>query len=251
MERVKNILSYICPIIVETTKGEVTPYLEVLKSKGKYHLNSSYVNYSYGSLHTVFEKAFEKTQINNYSFRNILVLGMGAGSVISLLRNKYRIEAPITAIEKDGVVIDLAKKYFNINNFQNLNIVHDDAFQFVAKSQNKYDLIIIDLSIESIVPEKFASLEFLANLQKISAESSCFFYNKMTDEQKNQNEAIQLLSDFQQFFPGTHIIKINRQGWENSLFYCNSISKKNIAINYAPKPSKQLFNPNLQQPAFG
>jgi tRNA1(Val) A37 N6-methylase TrmN6 len=86
------------------------------------YLNSKNANYSFDGLHIIFNQLFQKIDINKFEFRNILILGMGAGSIISLLRDKYNISCPITAIEKDEVVIELAKKYFNIDKYKSLTI---------------------------------------------------------------------------------------------------------------------------------
>ena len=40
MKKIKTLLSFLQPVIVETRKGSVTPYLEITKSNGKYVLNS-------------------------------------------------------------------------------------------------------------------------------------------------------------------------------------------------------------------
>ena len=36
MKRIKNIVSYLYPIVIEARNGKVTNYLEVVKSKGQY-----------------------------------------------------------------------------------------------------------------------------------------------------------------------------------------------------------------------
>ena len=135
-------VSYLYPVVVEKRKGTVTPYLEVIKSNRKYLLNSENANYSYGGLHVLFNKFFKQIGIKKYDIKSVLVLGMGAGSVVSLLRQKYKIDCAITAIEKDEVVIELAKKYFEIEKYNPLNIVNADAFEFVNTTYKKYDLII-------------------------------------------------------------------------------------------------------------
>lgn len=130
-------VSYLYPVIVEKRKGTVTPYLEVVKSNGKYVLNSDNANYSYGGLHALFNAFFKRIAIKKYDIKSVLVLGMGAGTVVSLLKQKYKIDCYITAVEKDDVVIELAKKYFEIEKFKALNIVNDDAFEYVKTTHKK------------------------------------------------------------------------------------------------------------------
>jgi spermidine synthase len=201
----------------------VTPYLEVIQTRGKYVLNSKNANYSFDGLHIIFNQLFQKIDINKFEFRNILILGMGAGSIISLLRDKYNISCPITAIEKDEVVIELAKKYFNIDKYKSLTIKKTDAFDYVINTENKYDLIISDLFVDNNVPKIFTSHAYLKNLKRISTESSCIMYNKMTESAIHKKELQELLKDFEYTFPGTEVHKFNIYHSENSVLYYNSL----------------------------
>jgi len=242
-KNIKKIVSYVYPFVVEARKGEVTPYLEVAKSRGKYVLNTHNVNYSYDGLHKIMDQLFKHIKLQNYSFNNILILGMGAGSIISILRDKYKINSPITAIEKDKTVIDLAAKYFNIKRFEHLKIVHQDAFDFVKTNNEKFDLIISDIFINDNVPTKFASKEYLMNLRKIASSSCIVAYNKMTQEQYHKEELVELLFDFNEVFPKCELLKFYAYESENSILYSNTIpvpKKKTEKASYLESQSVQM-----------
>ncbi len=220
--RLKHILSFFYPLVVEAVDGDVTPFLEITRYKGKYHLNSRNANYSFGSLHAIFDGLFRQMHVGKYHFENILILGMGGGSIVSLLRNTYNITAPITAVEKDPVVIDLATRYFNIDHYRDLTIVEADAFDFVCTSRDSYDLVIVDLFIDAIVPGIFASSGFLTHLRRISSDASCVIYNKMTEEREHKSEFMELSETFGRLFPGYKVIKVEANQSENSLLYFNT-----------------------------
>ena len=59
IRRAKKIISYVYPIVFEHEKGEIVPCVEVRANMGKLTLDGNHVNYSFGSLHTVFDKTFE------------------------------------------------------------------------------------------------------------------------------------------------------------------------------------------------
>lgn len=223
MERIRNIASFLYPIMVEARNGKVTNYLEVMKSNGKYVLNSQNANYSFGGVHILFDQLFQKINIKRYDFKNVLILGMGAGSIISLLQEKYHINCPITAVEKDEVVIELAKKYFSIEKYRALTIVNADAFEYVKTTMNKYDLIISDLFIEWDVPKIFASNEYLINLKRISDNKACVIYNKMTELAIHKKEFIDLSEDFENVFQGSEIHTVIANESENSILYYNTL----------------------------
>lgn len=223
MKRIKNFVSFIYPLMVEARNGQVTNYLEVIKSNGKYVLNSLEANYSFGGVHIIFDKLFQRINIRQYDFKNVLVLGMGAGSVIKLLQEEYDINCSITAVEKDGVIIELAKKYFSIDKYKSLTIVNADAFEYVDTTTNSYDLIISDLFVEFNVPEKFASQEYLMNLKRISNDKACVIYNKMTELAIHKRELNYLYDDFERIFPGSEIHRLYVNESENSILCSNTL----------------------------
>lgn len=225
MDKIRNLASYIYPLTVEKRRGDLNPYLEVVKFKGKYILNAQTVNYSFGGLEFVFERLFEKVEIQNLDFKRVLILGMGGGTIISLLRNKYHKRCSITTVEKDAVIIELARRYFGIEAYPDLSIIESDAFDYVSKTADTFDLIISDLFIESNVPDVFATPEYLKNLQRITHPQCCVIYNKMTGKSFHKKEFLELNKNFESCFQGTVIHKFNFYGSENSLLYYCTLPK--------------------------
>jgi spermidine synthase len=175
----KNLLSYLYPVIIEKTSGPFNPVLEVTIENGKYVLNAAHANYSFGSLHFIFNKAFQTIKIGERGLKNVLLLGLGGGSVPVLLFEEFKMNCHITAIEIDEKVIELAKKYFNIQRFQHLEIICEDAFDYVRHCNKKFDLIISDIFIDNKVPEKIESKEFLLTIKKLMQKDSIFLFNKI------------------------------------------------------------------------
>lgn len=93
---------------------------------------------------------------------HILVLGVAGGSVIQTLSKEIGYKGKITGVEIDADVIQIANDYFKLNQFSNLEIIIDDAFEFVLKTKEKYDLIIIDVFQDSVMPN-FLFEEFFIN----------------------------------------------------------------------------------------
>lgn len=221
--KLKDLMSYIVPFVVETKEGGLTSYLEVIKSNGNYQLNSASANYSYGGLHTIFLNVFKKIGFHNYDFKSVLILGLGGGSIVSLITETFGKDPEITGIEGDRVVIDFANKYFNIDRFKKLQIIQEDAFEYVNQCNTTYDLIIIDLFVDDEVPEKFHREEFVKAIRKIAAENSVVLFNKMTHRTKFKNELRALECRFKKEFVNVDIIQIRIYGVENSILFCNSM----------------------------
>ena len=160
---IKRLLSFLLPIKIHQKKSVYSKNLEVTWNNGHLVLDSENTNYSFGSLQRVLKKGlkyigYERIQ----NFNSILVLGVAGGSVIETLKKEVKFEGKITGVEIDADVIELATKYFGLGNYKNVSIVNDDAFEFVLKTKEKYDLIIIDIFQDTTMPN-FLFEDFFIN----------------------------------------------------------------------------------------
>jgi len=170
----KKIISYIYPV-TKKIPSKYSGDLEITWYNGKKHLNTKNANYSYGALQRILKYSLEKINLKNT--RSILVLGLGGGSVIETLRNDFNYNNHITAVDIDPEIIKIAKDEFELIASKNLNIICDDALHFVAQNKEKYDLIIIDLFIDIVVPAPFLELDFWANVLHLRSSSATIIFN--------------------------------------------------------------------------
>ncbi len=159
----KRIFSYILPINILKKNSALSKTLEVTWANGELVLDSANTNYSYGSLQRILRKGLQSISFSKIvEMEHILVLGVAGGSVIKTLANEIKFEGKITGVEIDASVIALANEYFHLNEIPNLQIVIDDAFEFILKTKDKYDLIIIDIFQDTMMPN-FLFEEFFIN----------------------------------------------------------------------------------------
>ena len=179
----RYIKSYFKPEVWQRESTPYNPLLEVIYEYGKIKLNSENVNYSFGSLHVAFAETFTNFDIQNRGIKRALILGLGAGSIPAILSG-YPDGLKMVGVEIDKVVVDLAKKYFNLDYHKNLDIVISDAVDFVLsdKIQNsteKFDLIAIDLFIDYEVPIRAETSDFLMKLENLMTEDGILIYNRL------------------------------------------------------------------------
>jgi spermidine synthase len=78
-------------------------------------------------------------------YRRVLLLGVGGGSVARALR-ALDSEAEIVGIEYDPEVLRLARRHFGLDELR-LELVVDDALDYLTRERRSFDLIVEDLFI--------------------------------------------------------------------------------------------------------
>ncbi len=180
---IKNVLSYIFPF-VSNRQSEHNGNLKIMFVNGKKILNTKDANYSFGSLHRIMR--FALTQIDYTRTDDILLLWLGWWSVIDLIRNEFHLSNTIRVVDIDPVIIDIARKEFSLDSYENTEIICQDAYDFVQKNSKKHWLIIIDLFINNKVPEKFYNDIFWWSICKILSEKWQIIFNTMIQTTHNE-----------------------------------------------------------------
>ena len=207
--------------VIEKSASMLNGTLEVRKLGDVLMLNSANTNYSFGGLHRVFRKAFEKVSIAERDISNVLILGFGAGSVASILLEEYKISCKIRAVEKDPEVIRLGREYFDTQRYAGLEIIEADAEEFMRNEKLHYDLIIVDLYVDIEVPAFCHSLEFISALQSCLAEKGMIMFNKMLYNHKARQEAQELEKKFNSLQGRVKVLKIRENVVNKMIVYEN------------------------------
>ena len=195
--------------VVYRTGSEYNPVLEVVRSGNHLILDAKSVNYSYGGLHRSFRKIFRKIRIDKQNIGDVLILGFGAGSVASILQHEYRIDCRITGIEIDPEILRIGKVYFALNSFSNLDLIEDDAFHFIEKNDRTFDLIVVDLYIDTDVPVLAETSEFAFLMKKSLKTKGILIFNKWVYDAASREAGSRLVKIFKDAFSD---IKIYRTG---------------------------------------
>lgn len=213
----KKLISYIYPIIIESRPSEYSETLEVTLVNGRPLLDSKNTNYSYGNLQKVLKKGLLSIGKETISkCESILILGVAGGSVIETLQNDFNTKAHIIGVEIDKEVISLANKYYHLDSKEGIQIIEDDAFEFIAKNKNSYDLIIVDIFHDNKMPGELFSHNFWKHIQEsLSSKGTCLFNTMISlDGVGEQNELIR--EKFTDLFSA--VLPLNAHKKHNQLF---------------------------------
>jgi spermidine synthase len=184
---IKRLLSYFLPIKVYETPSKTSTNLEVTWNNGYLVLDSKNTNYSFGSLQRALKKGLKYIGYERIkSFESILVLGVAGGSVIETLKKEVKFGGKITGVEIDATVVNIANKYFDLNKYDNLEIVIDDAFEFVLKTKDTYDLIIIDIFQDTTMPNFLFEDFFINRINFLLNVNGFILFNTMALQYKDR-----------------------------------------------------------------
>ena len=162
-------------------KKHVSPLngtIEINMLDGKKTVDILNTNYSYGVLQKILHKALKHINFG-YEIKTVLVLGMGAGSIVETIREHFYSQAFIELVEIDAQIISIAKEEFEIEKFDNISIVHADAYEYVQQSNKKFDLIIVDVFVVDTIPEKFTTKPFIDAICSLVNQTGYIIYNTM------------------------------------------------------------------------
>lgn len=183
----KKYLSYFLPVNIHKKTSQISKNLEVTWNNGQLVLDSENTNYSYGSLQRILRKGLKYigySRIQN--FNSVLVLGVAGGSVIKTLVDEVKFTGKITGVEIDKDVVEIANSFFKLDQIENLNIVVDDAFEFVLKTKEKYDLIIIDIFQDTTMPNFLFEDFFIQRVNFLLNINGFILFNTMVLDYKDR-----------------------------------------------------------------
>lgn len=184
---IQKLFSYIVPIKIFKKKSERSKIIEVTWANGELVLDSENTNYSYGSLQRILRYGLRNIGYDNiHKMDHILLLGVAGGSVIKTLVDEIEYKGKITGVEIDPDMIQIANQYFELDKIKQLEIVIDDAFEFVLKSKEKYDLIIIDIFEDIKMPNFLFESFFSGHVCSLLKSRGFVLFNTMIlDEAHN------------------------------------------------------------------
>lgn len=193
----RKLFSYFIPINIYKKKSSISETIEVTWNNGELVIDSKNTNYSYGSLQRILRKGLKYIGFERIrNFNNVLLLGVAGGSVIKTLVEEIKFKGKITGVEIDPAMIEVANTYFKLNEIPNLNIVIDDAFEFVLKTKETYDLIIIDVFQDTTMPNFLFEDFFINRVNFLLRKDGFILFNTMVINDGNRNRNLNYKSKF-------------------------------------------------------
>jgi len=162
-----------------------------------------------GILKSVWRKPLNRIFNFQFPISNVLILGLGGGTVAGLVRQFWGNRVKITGVDLDPVMVDLGKKYLGLDKY-NVNVVIGDAYEYMGnreqgtgnkkirnkeqgirnskkEREGKYDLILVDLYVGREYPKKFEDEKFIHLVRRNLARCGFAIFNRLYfDEKRSQ-----------------------------------------------------------------
>jgi spermidine synthase len=159
-------LSYALPL-ARRVPSRYNPGLVVRQHQGRKVLDTECANYSYGPLHQVLRYALMHVPAGPPE-APVLVLGMGGGGIVKLLRQERGHTGLITAVELDPAIVEVAATEFGIRPDNTLQIVCADAFTWLPTAPAAaYVLVVVDLFLDLLLPRQLAEPGFWQHIRRV------------------------------------------------------------------------------------
>lgn len=137
------------------------PPLVTLKfgHNGRLYTESAYNTKDDRDLPVAYTRYMTAGLIYPKEIKSILEIGSGGGRTAWYL-HRYLPDVPITTVELDPTVAELAQEHFGIKNEKNFKIATRDGRLFLREGKERYDIILIDAYRGPFVPFHLLTKEF-------------------------------------------------------------------------------------------
>lgn len=202
--------------ILEEVDSPINGRIQVVKVFGDIKLMVGGLPQSSRLVKKIWDAALKKLKRERFTPKDVLVLGVAGGSALELL-SYYWPGAKITGVEIDPVMLRLGKKYFHLANIPNLDIIEADAQDFVEKTEEVFDMVLVDLYLGKSVPKQFMEGKFIKKLKGKTGRGGVVAFNHLYSLLEKE-DASKLSNKLRKIFP---VVKEVRPE-ANIIFLCFS-----------------------------
>ena len=134
--------------------------------------------------------------------KSVLIIGLGGGTIPRAL-HELAPQARIDVVEIDPAVVKVARRYFDLGDNDELNVIEADGRVLVKRAlreQKSYDLIMLDAFDHEYIPEHLLTKEFLQEVKALLAPGGVLAANTFSSSRLYDHESATYASVFPEFF---------------------------------------------------
>lgn len=233
------------PFFLVRSQDSIYGKLQVIQTEEQISLyNNSFLDYSFPNL-AASEESVHFTLLQNPEAKNVLLIGGGAGGSLRQILKYPQVE--VDYVELDPEIIRLSLEFLpeseqRILKDKRVHIFYQDGRAFLNKSQNKYDMIILNLPEPATAQiNRFYTREFFLEAREKLGEQGIFSFRIPSAENyisfELQNFLASLYYTLKEVFPVVEIVPGN-----TNIFLASSLP---LTIEFE-KLCKKIKDLNLQ-----
>lgn len=152
--------------VIEEDDSTFNGKIQVLKSIEGTRILVGGISQSGWLVKKVWKDALRKIKKLKPEVKKVLILGLGGGSVAELLY-EYWPDSEITGVDIDEKMVEMGRKYLNLDRVSNLKIFIAEANSWVDKCKEKYDLVLVDIYKGVSIPSEFTTAIFMGGVKRL------------------------------------------------------------------------------------
>jgi spermidine synthase len=138
---------------------------------------------------------------------NLLLIGLAAGTVAKQFTEAYG-PIPIDGVEIDGEIVEIGRKYFDMNE-PNLNAIVADGRYYLEQTDKSYDVIGIDAYRQPYIPFHLTTKEFFQAVSDHLGDDGVAIVN--AGRTKTDFRLVDVIaSTMKAVFPNVYVIDVER-----------------------------------------
>ena len=110
--------------------------------------------------------------------KRVLVMGLGGGTITKRYWRDYP-QLSVDTVEIDPAVVNVARKYFDVTEDDRSRIFTEDARRFIQRTDETYDIVIIDAYYADSLPFHLTTDEFFREVKERLAPDGVVAYNTL------------------------------------------------------------------------
>lgn len=190
------------PEIIYETDSPINGHIQVVQAGNLRRLIADRFTQSLNYNSSTAQKRYwgqvvELLKENGGTLNSVLVLGLGGGTIQHLIAKQFP-NASIVSVDIDPVMVDVAKKYFELDSINNHKIIVDDACRVIVDpgsydlSKASFSAAVVDIFVGDAYPELGKSGNFLDGLRNLVVPDGLIICNRhyTEDHQDDANNFI-------------------------------------------------------------
>lgn len=178
----------------------------------------------------------------------VLFVGMGGAVMPMYFRNHYP-GIHIDIVELDDDIPSIAQEYFGFKPDKEMQVILGDGRKYIDETNEKYDIIFLDVYDAETIPVQFTTKEFFHNVRRCLTEDGILSVNLAN---LGESFVSRITSAITSEFPNTYIFLSERKtnyiiiSVKNEKLTFSDLEKQGIALdgrkNFNIKFSEMLTN---------